>query len=260
LNIQKIYLKAFAEILKEGIVYMKIKWLGHSCIFIITENNKKILIDPFKSNAMMRMWPMRMKYDPVDEEADILLITHNHPDHNNIEAAKNPKVIIREAGQKNIDGIEIIGIETKHANFRTKNIVFFVKAEGITICHLGDVGHLLDKKLIEDEIAKVDILFVPLSGFPGPSLEIAMSIINLLQPKVVVPIHYRTPQCDAAIFKKPDKVYEILRKNVSDLVFLKENTFNYTKEDLEKHTDTRAHVFPPYFIENNKTKKEGEIV
>lgn len=246
--------------MNEGIVYMKIKWLGHSCIFIITENNKKILIDPFKSNAMMRMWPMRMKYDPVDEEADILLITHNHPDHYNIEAAKNPKLIIREAGQKNIDGIEIIGIETKHANFRTKNIVFFVKAEGITICHLGDVGHLLDKKLIEDVKAKVDILFVPLSGFPGPSLEIAMSIINQLQPKVVVPIHYRTPQCDAAIFKKPDKVYEILRKNVSDLVFLKENTFNYTKEDLEKHTETRAHVFPPYFIENNKTKKEGEIV
>ncbi|PNR91554.1 MULTISPECIES: MBL fold metallo-hydrolase [unclassified Petrotoga] len=235
---------------------MRIKWLGHSCVLITTENNKKILIDPFKSNATMKMWPMRMKYEPVNEEADILLITHNHPDHNNLEAAKNPKVIIREAGQKNIEGIEIIGVETKHANFRTKNIVFFIKAEEITVCHVGDLGHLLDKKFIEDVITKVDILFVPLSGFPGPSLETAMMIINQIQPKIVVPIHYRTPQCDAAIFKKPDKVYEMLRKNVSDLVFLKENIHTYTKEELEKYAETIAHIFTPYFTENNKTKKE----
>jgi len=65
---------------------MKIKWLGHSCVLITTENNKKILIDPFQSSAMMRMWPMRLKYEPVNEEVDILIITHNHPDHNNIKA------------------------------------------------------------------------------------------------------------------------------------------------------------------------------
>lgn len=254
-----IYFKALSEILNKGVAYMRIKWLGHSCVFITTKNNKKILIDPFKSSAMMKMWPMRMRYESVDEEADILLITHNHPDHNNIEAAKNPEIIIREAGQKNIDGINIVGIETKHANFRTKNIVFFIKAEEITVCHLGDVGHLLDKKMIEDVKAKVDILFVPLSGFPATSLEKAMMITKQLQPKVIVPIHYRTPQCNAAIFKKPDKVYEILRKNVSDLVFLKEKTFNYTKEELEKYTETRAHIFPPYFTENNKKIPTSEI-
>jgi len=234
---------------------MEIKWLGHSCVLITTENNKKILIDPFKSNATMQMWPMRMRYEPVNEEADILLITHNHPDHNNIEAAKNPKVIIREAVQRNIEDVFIYGIETKHSNFRTKNIVFFIQVEGITICHVGDLGHLLDKKLIENVIDKVDILFVPLSGFPGPSLEKAMMIVDQLEPKVVVPIHYRTPGCDAAIFKKPDQVYEILKQHVGDLVFLKEKTFIYNKDELEKLTETKAHIFPPYFtVKNNKAK------
>lgn len=232
---------------------MKIKWLGHSCVLITSDKNKKILIDPFKTSMMMRMWPMRLKYQPVDEETDILLITHNHPDHNNLNAARKPKKIIREAGEVDFHEIRVKGVKAKHSYFNTDNIVFFIELEEMIICHVGDLGHTLEKT----EVKQVDILFVPMSGFPGPSLSKVIEIISQLTPKIIIPIHYRTPKCDAAIFKKPQEVYQVLEKYVDKLVFHNENESIYSKEKLKSIAGREAHIFPPYFKKLN-TQEEGD--
>jgi len=165
---------------------MKIKWFGQSCFMITSESGTKVLTDPFKK---------MLGYKLPEIEADIVSTSHNHSDHNNINAVKSSFVHVNELGEFSEDGIHIKGVETFHdktsGSKRGKNTVYNFKIDEINVCHCGDLGHILSSNQIE-EIGKVDILLLPVGGLATINAFDAAKVIKQLNPTIVIPMHYRT--------------------------------------------------------------------
>jgi L-ascorbate metabolism protein UlaG (beta-lactamase superfamily) len=165
---------------------MKIKWFGQSCFMITSKNGTKVLTDPFHN---------MLGYKLPEIEANIVSTSHDHGDHNNIKAVKGEFTHINKSGGFLIDGIEIKGVQTFHDKVsgakRGKNIIYNFKVDGINVCHCGDLGHTLDSNLVE-EIGNVDILILPVGGRATIDAIDAVNVMKQLNPKVVIPMHYRT--------------------------------------------------------------------
>jgi len=168
---------------------MKIKWLGHASFMITSEAGIKIITDPYASGESLR-------YGEIKESADIVTVSHEHGDHNNVAAVKgNPEVV---RGTAKVKEVEFKGIPTYHDNVggnqRGKNTIFCFEVDGIRVCHLGDLGHQLSDKQVA-EIGRVDILLVPVGGFYTIDANVATVVCNQLTPKVIIPMHYATDKC-----------------------------------------------------------------
>ena len=163
---------------------MTITWFGQAC-FRIEAKEGSLLIDPFSKEIGLK--PPRIK-------DDVVLVTHQHMDHNNIEDANPEAFIIQNPGEYENHGIAIRGIQTFHDNKegteRGLNTVYVIKAEDMTIAHLGDLGHTLTDKQIED-IGDVDILMIPVGGTYSIDAKTATEVITQIEPKVVIPMHYK---------------------------------------------------------------------
>ncbi len=165
---------------------MIISWLGHS-FFKIETKNKVIAIDPYNEESL-GLKPPRFK-------ADILLISHNHKDHNNKKAILGEPFILEELEEIETDGIFIEGILSYHddanGKYRGLNTIFIIYSEEMKLCFLGDLG---EKKLKEESLQKVsnaDILFIPIGGNYTIDGEEAISLINQIEPKIIIPMHYK---------------------------------------------------------------------
>lgn len=165
---------------------MKIKWFGQSCFMITSENGTKIVTDPF-----MNM----LGYKLPEIEANIVSTSHNHRDHNNINAVKGSFEHINGPGKFLKAGIEIKGVDTFHDKVsgtkRGKNIVYTFNIDGINVCHCGDLGHILNSNQIE-EIGNVDILLLPIGGLATINAFDAVQVMKQLNPTIIIPMHYRT--------------------------------------------------------------------
>src|SRR4030042_579288 len=164
---------------------MEITWLGHSC-FRIKGKEATIVTDPYDKTLG---YPMRKP------TANIVTISHNHPQHCFLEGvAGNPRVVSRP-GEYDISNVSIYGIPTFHDNEkgqnRGKNTVFFMEIDGVKVCHLGDLGHVPTSEQIE-QISDVEILMVPIGGGSTLDAAAAAEAIGLLEPKLVLPMHYKT--------------------------------------------------------------------
>lgn len=175
---------------------MKIKWLGHSCFLITSASGIKIITDPFKSGDPIN-------YSEVNESADVVLISHEHFDHNYPAAVKGTPIIIKATGNSEAKGIIFKGIPVFHddtnGSQRGKNTIFVFEMEGVRICHLGDLGHSLNNQQIAD-IGKVDIVFIPVGGLYTIDCATASEVISKLSPKVAIPMHFLTSRIDASKF------------------------------------------------------------
>jgi L-ascorbate metabolism protein UlaG (beta-lactamase superfamily) len=165
---------------------MKIKWRGHAS-FLIEVENKKIITDPFSENYGYPLKPV---------VADIVTVSHEHGDHNAVETVAGQPRIIRGLGMVKIDGISIKGIasfhDMHHGRERGLNTIFKISAGGIDLVHLGDLGHVLSTGQAQ-EIGSVDILLLPVGGRYTINAGEASEIVSLLQPRVVIPMHFGTP-------------------------------------------------------------------
>ena len=172
---------------------MKIKWLGHSCFLITTANNIRILTDPFDETV---------GYPLPNVEADIVTTSHDHFDHNFVEAVRGDFVHISSSGVFHERGVEILGVSTFHdkenGNKRGANIVYKITADGLNVCHLGDLGHVLTDGQL-GEIGDVDILLVPVGGTYTIDYEEAARVTALINPKITIPMHFKTPVIDFTI-------------------------------------------------------------
>ncbi len=165
---------------------MKIKWLGHACFTITSDAGVKIITDPYITGK-------GFNYGEIKESADIVTVSHEHGDHNNVAAVKgNPEVLRKTAKAK---GIEFTSIPTYHDNVqgqqRSSNTIFCFEVDGIKVCHFGDLGHMLSDKQIA-ELASIDILLIPVGGNYTIDAKIATQICDRLKPKVIFPMHYKT--------------------------------------------------------------------
>lgn len=170
---------------------MKVKWLGHACFLISSDSGIRIITDPYTVGE-------GINYSPIEETADIVVVSHEHGDHNNVSAIKGKPQIVKGSGTKTAKGIEFRGIATYHdeaqGKQRGKNTVFCFTVDGIRLCHLGDLGHVLTSEQT-GEIGAVDVLFVPVGGFYTIDASLATRICNLLKPRVVIPMHFKTTKC-----------------------------------------------------------------
>ena len=172
---------------------MQIIWKGQSFFQILIQRGKesvvKIAIDPYDEQIGLK---------PPTLEADILLISHSHYNHNNIKAVSGNPFIIEGPGEYEIKGIFIQGISSFHDNVQGKergeNTIYTLESEGIKICHLGDLGQkeLTDEQL--EKIGAIDILMIPVGGIYTISAKEAAKIISQVEPKIVIPMHYHIPK------------------------------------------------------------------
>ncbi len=175
---------------------MEIKYLGHSC-FLINTKTATLVIDPFEEKAVGFPMPK--------VSADIVLVTHQHPDHNNVEAVgglptqAGTPFLISGPGEYEVKDVKIDGLPSYHdsenGKQRGKNTVYQIRAEGMSLLHCGDLGHPLSDKQLE-YIGNVDILLVPVGGTYTMGPEEAGSLVSQIEPKIIIPMHYKTHKHD----------------------------------------------------------------
>lgn len=172
---------------------MKIKFLGHAAFLVTTDKGIRIITDPYKAGC----FDGGIKYEKITEEADIVTISHEHDDHNETAIKGNPQ-FVRGAGERVVNDIKITGIEVFHdpnaGKERGGNTIFNMAIDGLNVVHLGDLGHSLGD---EDaaKLGKVDVLFVPVGGYFTIDSAVADEVVKLLQPRVVIPMHFKTEKC-----------------------------------------------------------------
>jgi len=183
---------------------MKIKFLGHAAFLIETDDGVKIITDPYKPGC----FDGGIKYQPITEEADIVTISHEHDDHNCTDIQGEP-VFVRGAVKKNVKGIEITGVDVFHdesgGSERGANTIFKMTVDGMRIVHLGDLGHPLSDEDAK-QIGAVDILFVPVGGYFTIDAQVAEDTASKLNPRVVIPMHFKTEKCGFPIASVDDYV------------------------------------------------------
>ncbi len=166
---------------------MTITWFGQSCFRVETKEGS-FLFDPFSKDLGLK--PPRVK-------DDLVLITHEHYDHNNTGDVGPETFVIRGPGEYERKGIAIRGIRSFHDKAqgaeRGLNTIYVVTAEEMTVCHLGDMGQeqLTDAQI--EDIGDVDILMIPVGGTYTVDYKEAQKIIGQIEPKIIIPMHYKVP-------------------------------------------------------------------
>jgi L-ascorbate metabolism protein UlaG (beta-lactamase superfamily) len=170
---------------------MEIKWYGHSSFLLTTDKGIKIITDPYEPGA----FGGGIMYGPITDKADICLVSHDHADHNYFAGLRGSPQVIKTSGRHEVKGVVIEGIPTFHdasrGSERGNNIIFIVVADGIRVCHLGDLGHRLSDKEVK-AIGQVDCLLIPVGGFYTIGPEEATAVADQLQPKLIIPMLWKT--------------------------------------------------------------------
>ena len=166
---------------------MLISWLGHSCFKIQDKTGTDgltIITDPFNKDIGLKV---------PNCEADIITVSHDHKDHNNTGALRGTPHIINLAGEYDVKGILIRGVESFHDEKKGKerggNVMYRMEVDGISISHLGDLGHVLDDKQLE-VLVGTDILLIPVGGKFTLDAKKAVEVISQVEPRIVIPMHY----------------------------------------------------------------------
>lgn len=167
---------------------MEISFLGQSS-FKIKTKKVTIVTDPYDPLIGIKMPKV---------SADIITVSHQHHDHNFIEAVSGtpdrPQPFIAAGpGEYEISDVFIRGIASYHdVNKKAKNTVYLIMTDGLELCHLGDLGRDLTEKQLEI-VNQVDVLFIPAGGVYTITPEKAAQVVNQIEPKIVIPMHYQLP-------------------------------------------------------------------
>lgn len=158
----------------------------------VADDGTSVLCDPYKPGA----YSGGLTYSPVREEADMVFVTHHHEDHDCFQSLPNQPLHIRSACIAG--GIGFDTVDSFHDNEQGKkrgpNKIFTFEIEGIRICHLGDLGHSLsDEQVLA--VGEVDILLIPVGGHFTIGAHEATLVMNQINPKICIPMHFKTDKC-----------------------------------------------------------------
>ena len=168
---------------------MEISWLGHAC-FQIRGKNIVLITDPFPPQSA-----------PIPREgarkgslnASIVTVSHNHSMHNGVESVGGNPRVVRGPGEYEISDVLITGVASYHDDQRGqvygRNTIYIIHMDDLVICHLGDLGHILQESQLE-EVADADILLIPIGGGNALNPTQAAEVISQIEPRVVIPMHY----------------------------------------------------------------------
>ena len=164
---------------------MDISWLGHSC-FRIKGSNAVVITDPYSAD---------LGYTLGKPTARIVTVSHQHSGHSNVQSIDGEPRTVTRPGEYEISGVLIIGIATFHDTDRGKergeNTVYLIEVDEISVCHLGDLWHVLTAEHVE-AIGQMDVLLLPVGGVSTINAPMAAVVVRQLEPKAVIPMHYKT--------------------------------------------------------------------
>jgi L-ascorbate metabolism protein UlaG (beta-lactamase superfamily) len=177
---------------------MKIKWYGHAAFKITTDDGVKIIIDPYESGA----FGGALSYGKITDEADVVLTSHDHDDHNYTKDLNGNYTVFKAEGSYKEKGITIEAISCYHdpskGKERGNNLIFVIDDGMLRIAHMGDLGHMLAHDTLQ-KMGRVDILLLPVGGFYTIDADEAGKVMQAINPKVTIPMHYKTPKCEFPI-------------------------------------------------------------
>ena len=163
---------------------MEIVWINHSC-FVLKGETTTVLTDPYSSEiGDSAQFP----------EANIIVSSNEHPNHSNTGAVPGEGYVVKTPGEYDIEGIYITSIATTLKNESgspERNLITIIEMDKLTIAHLGDLGEIPPSRHLE-ELNHVDVLLIPAGDKGTISIHEAVRIVNLTEPKIVIPMHYRT--------------------------------------------------------------------
>ena len=174
---------------------MEITWYGHSCFRLTERSYATVVTDPFDSKSI--------GYDSLKLRSDIVTVSHDAPGHNNTDAVKGTSHVIDGAGEFEIGGVFITGVQTdgsgsgkkkskKDGEAAGRNTVYVFDYDGITVAHLGDLRDVPTQSEIES-LGTINVALVPVGGGGGLNAAKAAEVISLIEPNLVIPMHYSTP-------------------------------------------------------------------
>lgn len=184
---------------------MRIEWIGHACFLITSDAGLSIVTDPYETG-----FRDIINYDPVNISSDIVTVSHEHGDHNHVQAVSGKPEVVRGTGIQTVKGIQFSGIPSYHDEVqgaqRGPNTIFSFEVDGIRVVHLGDLGHALSPETLA-ELKGTDVLLAPTGG-PGATMELqeAIDLWESLEPPVVVPMHFKTPKCTFPKYSAEDLI------------------------------------------------------
>jgi L-ascorbate metabolism protein UlaG (beta-lactamase superfamily) len=202
---------------------LKIRWHGHAC-FEIT-NEVTLVTDPHDGKSIGIHAPNVL--------GDIILVSHDHYDHNSIKSVeKDSSKIVTDGRKRTISNVQINGFDSFHdecgGEKRGENIMYKFICDDISFCHLGDLGHPLDEKIIQ-QLGNVDILFIPIGGTYTIDANQAWNIINKIHPKITIPMHYKVEGLSLPIAGIDPFLHKITHK-----ILKVGNEIDIEKEELPK--------------------------
>jgi L-ascorbate metabolism protein UlaG (beta-lactamase superfamily) len=205
---------------------MRMLWHGHSCFEI--HDNLVLVTDPHDGRSIGIKTPV--------VKADIVLISQDHFDHNCARIVRGDPVVVKEPGERVVKGLKITGIPTFHdcelGAKRGKNIIFRFELDGVRYAHCGDLGHMLNQEQIK-AVGPVDILFIPVGGVFTITVPQAHELVDLLKPRVVVPMHFRFGGLSISI----NNIEPFLEGIPDGSVVRVGNEVDFTKEELPANTE-----------------------
>lgn len=168
---------------------MKIKWLGHAAFLITADDGTRIITDPYITTD-------ELKYDSITQAADIVTVSHEHFDHNNTDPIQGNPAVLRESAEAR--GIRFTAILSWHdenrGSERGDNRIFCFTVNGVRICHLGDLGHMLSPAELA-AVGQVDVLLEPVGGFYTIDAATATRVAQAIGPRIIIPMHFRNERC-----------------------------------------------------------------
>lgn len=204
-----------------------LRWHGHSCFEL--RDSATVITDPHDGKSIGIPAPSL--------RGDVVLVSHDHFDHNCVRQVKGSEIsVIKEPLMTVERGVRVQGIETYHdtakGSKRGRNIVFKVEMDGMTLCHLGDLGHMLDDSQLE-EVGTPDILLIPVGNTFTLDVQSAIDLAKRISPKVIVPMHYRVGGLSLSI--RP--VDDFLGGFTESEIVRVGNEIEFKPEDLPESTE-----------------------
>ncbi|MDP3184121.1 MAG: MBL fold metallo-hydrolase [Anaerolineales bacterium] len=168
---------------------MEITWYGHSCFRLTEKKMATVVTDPFDAESV--------GYEPLKLKADIVTVSHDAAGHNYLQAVKGYSRAITGPGEFEIGGVFITGVQTdghgKKASEQPRNTLYVFDYDGLTVAHMGNLRQVPTQAEVE-ALGTVNIVLVPVGGSSGLNAAKAAEVISLLEPNIVIPMHYHTPQ------------------------------------------------------------------
>lgn len=208
---------------------MIITWQGHSCFKIqdkVGPDGLTLVTDPYDKKVGLKA---------PNFEADIVSVSHDHFDHNNVSSLRGNPFVIDRAGEYDIKGVLVEGVDSYHdekeGKERGRNIMYRFVLDEINVSHLGDLGHPLSNGQLE-KLAGTDILLIPVGGNYTIDAKQAVSVISQIQPRIIIPMHYKTKDLKVDI-DGVDKFIKELGIKPTEEEKLKINKKDLPSEDME---------------------------